>query len=176
MTQPSYRPAAKEELAKAPLVKVSAEEIRERIDYGRSALDKLQARWSLFLAVGNGAALTALGSKIIDVLAGEPTRTAKTLLALAFPSIWLFALGLVAAGVIPFFELLGMAEKVRLQRQSLRHVESGLGDSYEPDVSQWDSLWAWTPEILATLLFMAGLLWPLVRLTSRFFTPTGMNW
>ena len=175
MTQPPYKLASKEELAKAPLVRVKAEEIRERITYARAALDKLQARWSLFLAVGNGAALTALGSKVIDVLAGEPTQPGKTLLALAFPSIWLFALGLVAAGVIPFFELLHVAEKIRSQRQSLRHVESG-GDSLEPDVTQWDNIWAWTPEILAALLFTAGLLWPLVRLTSRFFQPGGITW
>ena len=120
----------------------------------REKLDKLQARWSLFLAVGNGAAMTALGSKLLESLFGVNPDTDKVdhsaLLAFCFPPLFFFSLGLLAAASIPLFELIATNNRLRSLGGTGEKAASG-------DDAYWDKLTNWLPEIAAAVCFMAGL-------------------
>jgi hypothetical protein len=112
----------------------------------REKRDKLQAQWSLFLAVGNGGFLTAIGSKVLDALADQKAPDGSALVELCVPLIFIFSAGLICAALIPLFELVATN---RLLTQTT--------DVEEAADKHWGKLWNWTPEILAASFFVGGV-------------------
>ena len=108
----------------------------------------------MFLAAGNGAALTAIGAKVLDALFGEHKLAApKSLLKFCLPLMDWFALGLVAAALIPVFELI-----TRL----LSKKDVG---SMTPD-AHWRHLWHWLPELGSAFFFGGGIVTGLLKLQA----------
>lgn len=137
------------------------ENIKSQGDLHRDA----SRRWAFSLAVANAGALAAFGSKLIDGTAGHLT-------ALAVPSCWLFAVGLLAAGALNPI----VSKRHRLSRDvwrgHLKNFRKGLplvepteAESGEGLLLRAEILFEW----IAALCFAAGLTRPLAILTLRFF-------
>jgi small-conductance mechanosensitive channel len=103
---------------------------QQLIDRNKEALDRLAAedqafwfrRFHTSLAIAHGAGFAAIGSKLFD-----PEVTASTAGAAWHPML-LFAVGMVAAGVIPlalYFKRMGIAWGLALTSASL--LVAGLG-------------------------------------------------
>jgi len=123
----------------------------------RDKQDRLQSRWSLFLAVGNGGFLTAIGSKVLDALYGkEHLHDIHDMLKLCLPMMILFTFGLIFSATIPVVELIRTRRILRLT--------SGMAEAAD---KYWDNIWNWAPEILAGVFFLAGVvfgIWQLSRM------------
>jgi hypothetical protein len=79
-----------------PPAEFAGRQLDELLSNQKYELDRAHAvsqRWVLWLAIGNGAALAAIGAKLVE------TRS-EALAALLMPSCWLFLVGLVAAGSV----------------------------------------------------------------------------
>jgi hypothetical protein len=135
----------------------------------RGRLNDLQSRWGLFLGIGNGAALVALGSKVLDLRAAPATAQAVAAVGFVYPSMILFAFGLMASGWVPLSELRATHGLLREQRGFLQRL--GSGEEIEVNAfphadGHWDAPRNWWPEILAAGCFVAGLGWPLISMVT----------
>jgi hypothetical protein len=126
------------------------------VEITRTRLDKLQSRWSLFLAIGNGAALAALGTKVLDVLA-KPGEGTEHMVALAFFPMLSFAVGLIWAASIPLMELRGAQKRLREYRQG-QPKKTAVNEDLITGDDHWDQFRNWIPEIGAAAFFCMGML------------------
>lgn len=97
---------AREKQFRAPYFARMAAAEQRRDDWGR--------RWYLSLAVGNGAGAAGLTSAVVNVAGKMGAPPAQLLL----PGLWCFAIGLLAAGVIPILRSLAA-------EQDRAHAEVG---------------------------------------------------
>lgn len=75
---------------------VASRQLDELLNNQKLEMDRSYAvsqRWVLWLAIGNGAALAAVGAKLLDA-------QSEVLAALLMPSCWFFFVGLVCAGAV----------------------------------------------------------------------------
>lgn len=157
-----------------PILK-SVEELRSDLAYLIERDARLQARWILGLTISNGAALTALGARVIDLLSQPSTEQAKDALAIAIPSLWMFLGGILLAGTAALMELVSNQKIMWRLHQSIRfrltHPEAITKNELSP--ISWR---AWMVEILSGLSFAGGLAYPLLVLAFRYFAADGVTW
>ena len=123
-------------------------------------------RWVLSLAVGNGGALAAVVTKLID-------SKSELIAALMMPSCWFFAIGLLCVGgVAPI-----TASRHRLAVEiwkgyttAFRQGDPIVGDDEKFKKDKRLMTLELALEWLAAIFFALGLIRPLVILTYRFFT------
>lgn len=116
--------------------------------YLREKQDKLQSQWNIFLAVGNGGFLTAIGSKVLDSLYGKDClRDPHRMLEFCLPLISIFSLGVVAAAMVPVTELVWAS--ILLARN---------GEGIEEKVDRhWAKWYYWVPEVISAMCFVLGV-------------------
>lgn len=161
-------------LCGAPMRDLSPSEITQRqLDELIGNIDKqaelhrgASRRWALSLSIGNGGALVALGGKMLDA-------DTEGLMALAMPSAWCFALGLIAAGILsPITSRRHRLARDVWRRHLLRFragrplVEPSQAENGEGPLLYAEVAFEWT----SAVLFVAGLLYPLAVLSHRYLT------
>lgn len=152
------------DLTPAEVARYQLEELmgKQHIELDRAI--SANQRWVLSLAVANGAALTALAVKLVD-------SRSESLAALVMPSCWMFAVGLIAAGVVT--PLSAKRHALAWQIWSKYTVAFRKGEQLEePSNLKADEEKLYRIETalewLAAALFAAGLLWPLATLCLRY--------
>ncbi|PXA91181.1 hypothetical protein DMC25_06405 [Caulobacter sp. D4A] len=144
----------------AAAVERLADAQRERADAAAIAWFKV---WTLSLAVGNGAGLLALGSALKD---------AKGALWFALlPAMWLFMVGLLAAGAEPFARArLHTFERRNWGNLSLRMGGGIFGPEPKKQLADRRGLKFWRTgsaalNAVAAIAFAGGITWALAAIT-----------
>ncbi|HYC74427.1 hypothetical protein [Brevundimonas sp.] len=110
----------------------------------------LLKRVSLWLAVGNGGGLIALGAKFTDPDAGGVAH-------LLFPSLWAFAIGVIAAGLF----------------STILAVHYGISDSTTQKIAEDERrrlIVSVGCAAVAVGCFLVGVFYPLIALTARYWS------
>lgn len=129
----------------------------------RELSEKLTAAFGLSLAVGNGGALVLLGGKVLE----EGT---EALTALAMPSCWLFAVGLLIAGALNPLA----AWRANIETRIFEGWMMQLVDADRPSPNLRKVLLArlYKTEVACELIsgacFVIGLIYPLAVLSIRY--------
>ncbi len=148
------------------IAKVQLEELmyNQRIQAERGVTANY--RWTLSLAVANGASLAALAAKLIDT-------KSEMLTALLMPSAWLFVVGVACAGA---------TTPIGSHRHYLAHqiwkghtvaFREGVASEVDPNTRQKDQ-WLYRLENLlewtSASCFVIGVSYPLAVLCHRYLT------
>jgi uncharacterized membrane protein YdcZ (DUF606 family) len=128
----------------------------ERVEMKADPVDddlhaSLIKRFTLWLAVGNGGGLIAVGARF-------PEQLSAPLTSVLFPSLWAFAIGLISAGLFNFI-LMGMFAR---QRNGKRATMA-------------DGVVSFLPAAASMISFAFGLLYPLVVLSIRYHSHGGFG-
>lgn len=124
----------------------------------RATYDRVQNRWVLWLGIGNaGGTVFVVSHMVADLTA----RAAYLLL----PSAWLFALGLLAIGASVWTDV----RHGQLMRRAWDNRDFD-GDAAPPPPKITDLLGPMSGalEVVAVLLFCAGVLYPLAVVSIRY--------
>lgn len=120
-------------------------------------------RLELIVAVANGAALAACGSKVLDALTKAPTPETVALVKLLVPSLVCFVVGLTAVGMAAAVRIFLM--ETRLSQLNALLVSTPEGGAV-PVTVRWANpskfSTAWLPETIAGSAFFSGVLFPLI--------------
>lgn len=149
---------------------VTSEQFRADLIQGRedawAAHNRTGDRWMLSLAIGNGGAFLALGARVLDKASEAGT-------ALAMPSLWLFAVGLVLAGINPFIEAQRTLLHARAWERAVEVFDEDRDEQEDPGIQKLDDrIYAFQMglELTSGLAFVGGLFYPLVVLSHRYLT------
>ncbi len=152
------------DLSQAEVARYQLEELlgNQRVELDRAIA--ANQRWVLSLAVANGAALTALAAKLVD-------SRSEYLAALVMPSCWMFAAGLVCAGLVS--PLTAKRHSIAWTIWKTYTLSFRRGEALEEPSelkSQEDRLFRAETvlEWSAAALFFAGLMSPLASLGFRY--------
>ena len=157
------------------------EEFRARLVEQKKAAVQAHAEWSrrwfLSLALGNGAGIGGVGAALLN---GRATQDATLLMLL--PSIWAFAVGLIAGALIPFcwaksVEHVGQwahVKEAELDADGPTSIydaddDGELSSEVLRDLEKHQDGWLWwrsTCQKIAVIAFLIGLFWPLVFITA----------
>lgn len=157
------KPNLGETLRRAASVSPDREEfMREVFKSQKDLVDTDHRRWSeiwqVSLAVGNGAAFLGVAGFIMS---GDASRWLDALLL----SSWVFFIGLLAGGSIPFLK----AERLKTAGELLSSCLGAINSATEFKRSGTKDLYTgllirWAPKI-AAVAFVVGILVPLVSIT-----------
>lgn len=125
-------------------------------------------RWTLSLAVANGGALAAIAARLVS------DNRSEAVAALLMPSCWLFAVGLLSAGLINVITV----HRYELARTYWTTLQNRFEEEVEgaemPDLDLEPGLFWWKVETAAEWVsaacFAGGLLYPMAVMCHRYLT------
>lgn len=126
---------------------------------------QVASRWSLSLGIGNGAGLTAVGTKIFGETVGPWTY-------LLMPSALLFGAGLCLVGLSHGLALWRIEHKAQVtEAQNIALDRADMNHWREENLKMTRPLWLveTAAEIGAAALFLIGVAYPLLVLWGRLF-------
>lgn len=150
-----------------PLAKghVSRDVLQAQIGRIEDAHQATKQRFELIVAVANGAALAACGSKVLDALTKAPTPESVAMLKLLFPSLICFVIGLTAVGLGAAARIFMM--EARMSQLNGLLIRTPVGGSV-PVTVRWtnpNKFWTlWIPELIAGGGFFNGVLFPMIEI------------
>lgn len=152
-----------------PLAKghVSRDMLQARIGRIEDVHQATKQRFELIVAVANGAALAACGSKVLDALTKAPTPESVALVKLLFPSLICFVIGLTAVGIGAAARIYMM--EVRMSQLNSILIRTPVGETV-PVTVRWtnpNKFWMlWIPELIAGAGFFNGVLFPMIDIVE----------
>lgn len=150
------------------MMRISEGVVNSQITDAAALKMQSNSRWSLSLAIANGGALVAIAGHLLSKEATENS------VALIFPSAWMFVVGLISAGLLPFLAL-KRAERVHLHWTSYKLITETIGIPPPEDrlieknsrlITAMENFLEWA----AALSFIAGLVYPLVLMSMKYIS------
>lgn len=145
---------------------MTTEEAKPALERMLQDASEAQGRWILGLLAGNGAGLVTSAAPIIAQL-DKPQ-----IVALLLPSCWMFAAGLVLAGLGPGLEVVRHSCSASWLYARMKRAAGSpdvvIAPPWQKPVLDGLYLSEWTVELLACLLFVGGLLVPLATISRAF--------
>jgi hypothetical protein len=117
-------------------------------------LEKLTFRWALWLALGNTGGLVAFGNMVVQ-------KPADPVAYLIFPSCWIFAVGLLAIGGSAWCAMM------RFEKAADGWFARGAGLPHKSPPA-WTIRGDHWLSVLSSVMFAAGILYPLLVVTVRY--------